>query len=185
MAPLELNSYERLPNEPQQTGGLPWRLFTFSIFLFILACGVYLGLKFGYTPILNSRVEQLDTDLEGLVSKISETDRTNFTNLYSQLVNLQGVLAKHLMPSVVFPVLESNTHASVYYTTFELNAAERRLSLEGFARSYEVLAQQLEAWAKVAVVSKSYITESQASAGQVHFRMVLNFKPSFFTPNIK
>jgi len=183
MAPLELNPYERLPREQQQSGGVPWHLFSFSLFLLIIACGIYLGLKFGYAPILSSRVEQLDADLLTLSEQIPEAQREGFIQLYSQMANLQSVLDKHVMTSLIFPLLERNTHADVYYSSFDLSTGEGRLSLEGFARSYEVLAQQLGAWAGIKEVEKSYIAESQFTEGRVRFRIVLQFAPSFFTPN--
>ncbi|MDO8601534.1 MAG: hypothetical protein Q7R62_00165 [bacterium] len=183
MAPLEINPYERVARQPQQSGGLPWRLFSFAFFLLIVACGVYLGLKFGYAPILSNRIEQLDRDLATLSEQIPEEQQKGFIQLYSQIVNLQSVLQKHVMVSVIFPILEKNTHTEVSYSNFDLNILENRLSLEGFARSYAVLAQQLEAWTNVAQVEKSYVAESQLTEGRVRFRMVLQFSPSLFKPN--
>lgn len=182
MAPLELNSYERMPREQQKTGGLPWRMFSFALFLLILAAGAYLGLKFGYSPILENRISQLDGDLATLSEQIPEAQRVGFIQLYSQLANLQSILQKHVMTSVVFPLLERNTNTSVSYTNFDLSVPDNRLSIEGFARSYEILAQQLGAWERVPQVEKSYIAESQASEGRVRFRMVLQFVPSLFSP---
>lgn len=174
-----------MPREQDPGGGLPWRLFSFALFLLIVACGMYLGLKFGYGPILNNRIEDLDADLAALSEQIPKTEQENFISLYSQLINLQGVLRKHVMASVVFPILEKNTHTGVSYTNFDLSMSDRRLSIEGLARSYEVLAQQLEAWSKVPQVTKSYVAESQQSEGRVRFRMVLMFSSNFFTPNDK
>ncbi len=182
MAPLELNPYERMPREEVSTGGLPWRLFSFSLFLLILACGIYLGLKFGYAPLLNHRIEQLDADITTLAEQIPEAQRTSFIQLYSQLVNLQSVLKTHVMTSGIFTILERNTHTGIFYTNFDLNVAEGRLSTEGFASSYAVLAQQLEAWTNVSQVEKSYVAESQLVEGRVRFRIVLEFMPSFFVP---
>lgn len=185
MAPLELNPYERLPREQQQSGGLPWRLFSFSLFLLIVACGAYLGLKFGYAPILESQIAGLDEEIDTLSGQIPEEQRNGFIQLYSQLANLQSVLGKHIMTSVVFPLLEKSTHTDVYYSNFDLSVAENRLAIEGTARSYEVLAQQLDAWTNVKEVEKSYVAESQLSEGRVRFRMVLQFVPSLFTPYSK
>ncbi len=183
MAPLELNNpYERMPREQQQSGGLPWRLFSFSLFLLIVACIAYLGLRFGYAPILDNRIQQLDGDLVSLSQEIPENERTGFIQLYSQIVNLQTVLGRHVMPSIVFSLIERNTHTAVSYSHFDLSVAENRLTLEGSARSYEVLAQQLAAWMNVREVEKSYVAESQLNEGRVRFRMVLQFSPSFLAP---
>jgi hypothetical protein len=184
MAPLELNPYERLPREQQQSGGLPWRLFSFALFLLIVACGAYLGLKFGYAPILESHIAQLDEEIDSLSAQIPEEQQDGFIQLYSQLANLQSVLGKHVMTSVIFPIIESSTHTDVFYSSFDLSVAESRISIEGTARSYEVLAQQLEAWTNVKEVEKSYVAESQLSEGRVRFRMVIQFVPSLFTPYI-
>jgi hypothetical protein len=183
MAPLEMNPYERMPRDQQETGGLPWRLFSLSFLLLIIACAVYLGLKFGYEPILSSRVNQLDIDLADLGAQIPEEQQAEFIRLYSQISNLQSVLKRHVMTSVVFPMIERNTHTEVSFTNFDLSVSENRLAIEGFARSYEVLAQQLEAWTNVKEVEKSYVAESQLTEGRVRFRMVLQLSPTFFLPN--
>lgn len=182
MAPLELNPYERMPREQQETGGLPWRLFSFSFFLFVIACAVYLGLRFGYAPILSSRVDELDAELAALGEQIPEQQQAEFIQLYSQISNLQAVLKKHVMTSVVFPMIERNTHTDVTFTNFDLSVPESRLAIEGFARSYEVLAQQLGAWQNVREIEKSYVSESQLAEGRVRFRMILQLTPSVFTP---
>lgn len=184
MAPLELNPYERLPREQQQSGGLPWHLFSFALFLLIVACGAYLGLAFGYAPILSNRIEQLDAELVTLGEQIPEDQRNGFIQLYSQIANLQSMLKRHVMASALFPVIEKNTHVNVFYSNFDLSVPENRIALEGSASSYEVLAQQLEAWTKVKEIEKSYIAESQLSEGRVRFRLVLQFIPAFFTPRV-
>lgn len=180
MAPLELNPYERIPRDKPQTGGLPWRLFSFALFLLILSCAAYFGLAFGYSPLLVNRVEQLDSDIDELSSQIPEAERTGFVRLYSQIANLQSVLNKHVMLASLFPIIERNTHASVSFSSFDVSVVESRLAIEGFARSYEVLAQQLGAFEQVPQVEKAYIAESQLSDGQVRFRIVIQLFPSIF-----
>lgn len=183
MAPLELNPYERLPREAPQSGGLPWRMFSFTIFLLIIACAAYFGLRFGYTPLLSSRIDQLDTDLAELGQQIPEQQQNEFVQLYSQITNLQSVLKRHVISSVVFQLLERNTHTDVFYSNIDLSIVDNRLSLEGFARSYEVLAQQLGAWENAREVEKSYVAESQLIEGRVRFRMIIQLTPSLLIPN--
>lgn len=183
MAPLELNPYERIPRDKPQTGGLPWRLFSFALFLLILACAAYFGLKFGYSPLLLNRVEQLDVDIEELSGLIPEAERAGFVQLYSQIANLQSVLGRHVMLASLFPILERNTHTGVSFSSFDLSIPESRLAIEGSARSYEVLAQQLGALEQVPQVEKAYVAESQLAEGQVRFRIVIQFTPSLFKAN--
>lgn len=182
MAPLELNPYERIPRDKPQSGGLPWRLFSFAIFLLIISCAAYLGLKFGYGPLLTNQIEQLDGDLADLSAQIPEAQRASFVQLYSQIANLQSMLGSHVTTASLFSILERNTHTGVSYSSMDLGVAEGRLSLEGFARSYEVLAQQLGAFEQVPEVEEAYVAESQLAEGRVRFRIVMQISPLLLRP---
>lgn len=162
---------ERLP------ASWPWRLFLFSFFIFAAVAIVYFGLSLGYEPFLNKQVAKRDGEIAQLSAAVPEADQENFIKFYSQLANLEEILNKHIIASNAFPFLEKNTNKQVYYNILDFSAAERRLTLDGIAQSYDVLAQQLEAFNQAPEVERFLVNESQLSDGQVRFRASLYLAP--------
>ena len=158
----------------------PWRMFAFSGFILLVVIIVYFGLRIGYEPFLKNRIEQIDTELENLTATIPQEEQEQFIAFYSQLVNLQTLLKTHPMSSEIFSFLEENTNSRVYYTGLDLDAQDRRLSLDGVAASYDVLVQQLETFGQLETVERYSVTESQVRDNQVRFRLIIFFTPDFF-----
>ena len=160
--------------------GWPWRLFSFS-FLVILAAGVvYFGLAFGYKNFLNNQISEVDNEIEQLTESISQDQQDKLIKFYDQLANLQTLLNKHVISSSVFPILEKNTNQGVFYNSAELKMADRRLTLEGVANSYQILSQQLEAFNRAPNVEKVIVNESYLSGNQVAFRLFLILSDKIF-----
>lgn len=156
--------------------GVPWRLFTSTVLLVLLVVLVYTGLNFGYKPYLNSRIQDIDQQLQQLSAAISQEDQDNFIRFYSQLVNFNKILEKHALPSKLFPFLESITNKKVLYTNLDLRVDEKRLSLEGVAASYKVLSEQLAAYDQEPTIESYMLNQSQYSEGVVRFKATLILK---------
>ncbi len=177
--PLPTSPYEQLSKE--STGApWPWKMFSFTAFIVAAVVVIYFGLAFGYGPYLRHHIDGLNTELADLSSQIPTADQDNFISFYSQLVNVQSILSHHVSASGLFPILERNTHARVYFTTFDLSVTDRRLSLEGVASSYQTLSEQLDAFSKVPEITKYLVSESQLVDGRVRFRVLLFFTPAVF-----
>lgn len=162
--------------------GWPWRLFLFSIILLALVLFIYFGIILGYQPYLKSERQSLDKKINEIGGAISETDRGNFINFYSQLVNLQSLLNKHIKGSNVYAFLEKNTNQGVYYEGANISVAEHFLRLEGIARSYDNLVQQLVVFEQVPEIQKVILEESQAAEKGIRFSLQIIFKPELLTP---
>jgi len=160
--------------------GLPWRLFIFSLVLFSFAVLGYFGLRFGYSAYLEARLRLVDSQIADLARQIPKEQQDAYLGFYSQTVNLQTLLSRHVLASKIFPLLEANTNQGVFYARFDLNVTEKKLSVDGFARSYEILAQQLEAYRQLASLENSTVSESKLADGRVSFRATLNLKPEIF-----
>lgn len=181
MAPFDQNPYERIAKETASSPW-PWKMFTFTLLIVGVMVIAYFGLGFGYGPFLEKQIADVDTQLASLSQSIPQEDQDKFVTFYSQLVHVRGLLDNHVGTTAIFPILEKNTHTSVYFSGFDLNTSEQRLGLEGFASSYETLSQQLTMLDKVAEIDRYMITESQSVDGRVRFRLNIFFKPTVFTP---
>lgn len=176
--PLNENIAERFLKPEKLAVGWPWRLFLFAAFALFLALAVNFGLKYGFGSFLNLELEKLDKTIRESGNEISETQQENFINFHSQLINLRHLLDNHLKSSNVFSFLEQKTNQGVYYEGAVLAAPERQLRLEGIAKSYENLAQQIIAFEQSLETEKVVLEGSQAAERSVRFNIRLNIKPS-------
>lgn len=177
LMPLKIT--DRLGPERVEVGW-PWRLLLFSILVVVTVSVLYLGLEFGYKIYLNNQIESRDRAVAELTQTVSEEDQEKFISFYSQLANLQSLLDNHILTSRVFPFLEANTNRAIYYNFVDLKMKERRLNLEGVAQSYEIFAQQLEAFNQAPEVERLVVNESQSIGGRVSFRLFVILVPQLF-----
>lgn len=163
-----------LPETP--AAGTPWRLFTYAGLIFLASVLIYLGLSIGYKSYLDSRIGEVDQQLKKLGTSISKEDQEKFLRFYSQLVNFNKLLSNHIVSADLFSILEKITNSKVRYTNLDLKIDERKLSLEGAAFSYEILAQQLASFAGDPGVENYMLNQSQMSDGSVKFKAILILK---------
>jgi hypothetical protein len=168
----ELKKPERLPV------GWPWRLLVFVIIIFGITVAVYLGMAMGYKPYLNSRIKNLDDRITNLTQSVDENQQKNLVVLYSQLVNIQGLLDSHPAASKFFDFLDKNTHQQITYINLDLSSGVKIVQLEGTAPSYGVLSQQLELFRQAPEIEKVFLDDSRTmDTGAVRFSARLIFKP--------
>ena len=174
------NNLDNLGPERLETGW-PWKLLLFSLIVFGIFLAGYLGLIFGYETFLNAKIAAEDQKILALAQEVPEGEQKVLLRFYSQLSNLQSALNGHIVTARFFPLLEQHTHQGVYYTTLNLEIAKKTATLDGVARSYEVLAQQLEAYKQATdLVERFTINQADSREGKVNFRAVLFLKPAVF-----
>jgi len=170
--------------EPDKSSmGWPWRLFTVVSIIFSITIVSYLGLIFGYRPYLESKIQEKSDKIDQLAESISKEDQEQFIRFHSQLVNLKGLLDNHALTSKIFPLLERITHREVYYISAGLEVPRRELQLSGVAKSYAVLAEQLEIFNQAEEIESYIINQAGASRNLVDFRVVLKLKSKILTNN--
>ncbi len=165
---------ERLPV------GWPWRLFTFTLILFALAFLVYLGLSFGYKAFLNKSIDNLNSTLNSLSFQVAPTEREGFITFYSQLSNLQKLLASHIVSSKVFPILSGLTDQRVSYSTLNVSIVDRTVTVDGVAKDYAALASQLAIYEQSPEVEKVILQNSALTNKAVRFTAQVTFKDEIF-----
>ncbi len=160
--------------------GWPWRFFLFSVLIASTSAVVAVGLSFGYKPFLQSRLNQQQSNLEALGKVVPQAQQEEFVNFYSQLTNLQSVLARHVTVSPLFGFIESRTNTAVSYVTMEARVPDRKVVLEGSASNYAIFSQQLQAFSASPEVTGVIVNNSSALDGKVKFRLTLTVRPSVF-----
>ncbi len=153
--------------------GWPWRLLLSMGIVLIVVLLVYFGLAFGYEGFLNNSISTLNTNLNSLSLEVSPTDRANFVSFYSQITNLQNLLASHVVSSGVFPVFENMTDQSVTYSSFGLSVKDKTVTIDGVAKDYKTLADQLALYKQSPDVSDVVLEGSSFSNNQVRFTVKL------------
>jgi hypothetical protein len=160
--------------EPASVTGGAWRLLSFTVFLFALVLVSYLGLEFGYRNFLRARIADREAALAALAEQVSKGDQDTFLRFQFELENLSSLLKNHVLSSKLFPLLEANTNARVSLRSLDLSVEERRLILEGTAESYQVVAEQLEAFDRLKEVERYELGPvTPAEKGRVNWSATL------------
>lgn len=165
---------ERLPV------GWPWRLLIFGLVLLVIFLLIYIGLVFGYKPILGQNINKLEADLESLSSELSVEDKENLIGFHSQIVGIKNILDSHIITSKIFPFLESVTNKQISYNTFILSVPERTVKIDGVAKSYNVLSAQLFNYENASEVEKVSLESSSFTGSVVKFTVKLILKNEIF-----
>lgn len=160
----------------------PWRIFIFALSFFILIAVIYLGLIIGYEPYLESQIAAQDEEIMALARSIPAEEQQSLITLYAQLSNLQIVLGDHVAGSQLLAFLEQSTNQNVMYGTLNFNAGTRELSLEGNAQSFDVLAQQIEAFRRSPNVERVTVNFSDARGTVVGFGMTVVVQEALLRP---
>jgi len=73
--------------------------------------------------------------------------------------------------------LEANTDQGVYYDGVEFSAADHLIRLDGVAKSYDNLFQQLAAFEQAPNISRVILGQAQAADRGIRFSLQIIFKP--------
>ncbi len=170
---------ERMKGEELPVGW-PWRFLMFSVLIFATVSVGYVGLIFGYKPLLQSRLQGQEAELVGLGKIIPLAQQDEFVRFYSQLINLQSLLNAHVTISPLFTLLESRTNTAVSYAIMELRAPERKIALEGYATNYKSFAEQMQSFTEASEVESVIVNDSNALDGKVKFRVTVTLREGIF-----
>jgi len=179
--PLPQTVVEQLGKEPPKTPGWSVGMLAFAGSLVFIVVLIYVGLTFGYEPYLNGQISATQNQINQLSQQISPADQTNLINFYSELANLKSLLANHVIASNLFPWLEQNTEANVYYTSFSFSDGNQ-ITLSAVAQTESDVNQQLAIFEASPEVSN--VTISGVSAGTTagwNFSVGLTINPSILS----
>lgn len=175
--PSDIN--HRLTEKPPV--GWPWQLFLITLAIFLVSALVYLGLASGYRPFLEKEIRQIKSEISDLSLEVSSEQRRNFTNFYSQLVNLTKILQNHTAVSGSLIFLEENILPEVAISSLEAEISEKALVLDAAAESYDNLIEQMVIFEESPLIERASLESSQLSGNLIRFRVKLILKPQIFS----
>ena len=159
-----------------------WRLLFVLTLIFGLVWLIYFSLEFGYKPILNNSISNLDERLEDFSTSPDLREQKNLVSYYSQIVNIETILKSHIFSSKVFEFLEDYTHTRTTYSTLDLSVEQRLLTMEGITQSYDTMVQQIIAYESAPNVAKVDLDENIFTNNVVRFKARITFDPKIFAP---
>lgn len=177
------NKSGHIPGREVLPSGAPLKFLTFSFFIFLLTLLIYFGLSVGYKAFLNDQIKDLDAEIEELRFEVPLEEQDELIMFFSQIVNMQTALDRHIIGSNLFRMLEKNTHAEVAFTNMDLSVAERRVDLDGVTRDYETLVAQLAIFESVPEVERVVLESSQRTGDILRFSVGLTVDGSMFDFN--
>jgi hypothetical protein len=169
---------EKLMQAPTATQGVFKQLILLAAALFVLMVVLYVGIAFGYKAYLTKSISDTKVKIDNFSAQIPKDDQLRVANFYSQLQNLQQLLAAHTTVSPVLNLLESTTQPNIYYTKLSVNATANEADLIGAAKSLADIAQQAAlAEAATGVDHISFSNAGSAQGGVWQFTMNVFFLP--------
>lgn len=179
---LPQKAIEQLGREPVKTPGWSGRILMLTSSIFLIAVAAYIGIRFGYRPYLQERLDEVQFNLESFAQRIPVAQQQQIITFYSQLVNVRKILDDEKLPTEVFSWLEGHTQANVAFTQFGLNFAGDSIALQAQGRTLEDVIQQvvsLEELPELRGIEFPGVTRSEET-GFWGFQLNLQFAPNFF-----
>lgn len=157
-------------------------LLLFSGALLVIALAFYSALMFFYGPYLNNQLVALQNKVATADQSIASGDEAQLIAFYSQVINVQSLLATHTSFSSFLVWLQANTEANVYYSQFSFTGGNQ-LAVTGFAVSEADVNQQVAIFESSPAVESVTISNVGVVNGsnQWTFSASLTLNPSFFT----
>jgi hypothetical protein len=140
--------------------GVPWRLLTISIVVFVLMIVIFLGMEFGYKPYLQSQIKQADADISSLSQSLQDGQQNDVIGLYSQLYNINSLYNRHVYPSRWFAFLEKNVLPTVRVTSMDADFLKLSVKLDGIAPDLDTLVLQIATLQQDAHTQEVVLTSS-------------------------
>lgn len=166
---------------------LPWKFFGFSFIFTLIVFVAYLSLKSYYLPLLKKKIEKTSNEIHQLTQEINQKDRKEMSTFWSQMKNLEKLLANHYYPSNILLFLEKNTLPEVSLEKISFNYRKKSISIAGLSDKREAIPEQVKIFENLdgvtRVVLKSVSQKGEEKRGgeiisaRSIFEMEIYFKP--------
>ncbi len=175
-----MNNFSTLvTNNSSRSGIVPWRPLIFSMIILGLSLMIYAGLRFGYRSSITSAIRATENQIKELELRTvsQEEAKKKFIQLYSQLTNVRHLLASHTAVTPFFVVLEANTMEDIGFSDIRINIADRMVGINGFARSYQILAGQIAVYEKMTGVQRASLISAKRVNDIIGFELRIALVP--------
>jgi hypothetical protein len=179
--PLPQQVINQLSREPAETPGWSAGVIFYSAALFAIVLVIYFGMTLVYEPYLNKQVSDIENKVATLSQSISSQDQANLITFYSQISNLQTLLASHVLFPQFLSWLEQNTEANITYTAFSFGSGNQ-ITFAATAVTEADVNQQIAIFQASPEVQSVVVSNVGAatSGGGFQFSVTLLMNPSIF-----
>ena len=162
--------------------GWSTRLLIVGFLIFGVTLLLYVGLLFGYRPILAQEINDKKAELTTLSKKVNTAEQDALLRFYSQFANLKSIFKNHVFTSKLFQLFETHTHERTYYTSLNVDTKSRELLLQGITDSYENLAELGGLLEEAKDVHQVMLENAELTNKGVGFKIRMTLSQAFFTP---
>jgi len=170
----------QIPGREILPSGTPLKFLTFSFFLFLVSILAHIGLSAGYKVFLNNEISKLEESVDELRFQISVEQQENLVGFFSQVSNVEDLLGDHVVTSGLFPILEDNIHSKVAYEGIDVSVADRKVSINGVAETFDALVSQLTIYEAAPEIERIVLRSSSRSGGIINFKVDLTMVAEVF-----
>lgn len=168
---------------PKKAPSLPILLNFLFYFSLILLTAVIIAIFVFNGSVKNSKevLAELEKSLES--SKTSERiDLENeVLNFQKKIKDFSQLINQHLETSKIFEVLQRNCHPKVWFSQFNLDAKESKVSVSGETQNFESLGQQLLIFQDENLIKKVNLEQALITKeGKIKFSLILFLDPQIF-----
>jgi hypothetical protein len=174
----------QLSNEPAETQGWFSGVIVFSTIILLVSIGIYFGMTLGYEPYLNNKINSVQGQITSLSQSIPSGNEAQLLTFYSQISNLQSLLANHVTFSRFLAWLQQNTQSDISYTQLSFTSdSGDEVSLSATALTETDVNQQIAIFESSPEVKSLSITNvgSAGVNGALAFSVSLILNPDLFT----
>jgi len=151
---------------------LPWKLFVGS-FVFVLLCfGFYFFSENYYVPKLKKENQVLKDEINSLSKEIDLKERQEVIKFWSQIRNLETLLASHIYVTKLLEKIEALVPQEIKFRTLRINLEGGFIEIEGVGKREEV-ARYVVALEE----SKEFFDVKLGRVEEENFSLKANFDP--------
>ncbi len=174
-----MNNFSTLvTNNAPRSGIAPWKSLIFSMIVLGLSLMVYAGLRFGYRSSVVSTIRATENRIKELERATPREEvKKEFIQFYSQLRNTGYLLASHTAVTPFFAALEANTMEDIGFSDVRINIMDKMVSINGFARSYQILAEQIAVYENMSGVQEVSLISARRANDIVGFELRIALAP--------
>lgn len=157
---------------------------TIGTILFVLSILISGGL-FGYERLLNSKIDEDDKELSLTKEAFDPSAMDQLITASNQIKSAKDLLNKHIAVSNIFTLLQANILPEIQFTSFDFSNEAKgniKISAEGVAASYSVLAEQDEIFSKINYMSnQSFSSFDLTDKGTVNIKFQADINPNILS----
>ena len=145
---------------------------TIGTILFVLSLLISGGF-FGYEILLKSQIKEADKALSLTKASFDPSTMDQLIVVSNQIKSAKDLLDKHIAVSNVFTLLQTNTLPEIQFTSFDFSSDAKgniKISAEGVAASYSVLAEQSNIFSKINYMSNQSFSDFDKGTYNIKFQ---------------